>query len=168
MTFITMNSDEPLYEAVRRKYPYAKFYEGLDDAPDVNSFDKEKNNLVIFDDMMLKKGKKAIELIGDYMITCRKRGVSLFFLAQAFFNTDIIIRRQISHLALLSGASPKDIGLVLKNYSTDVDDSTLMAMYSHSVAPRLDQSKGVFIIDLSKSPTAYWDGFRSQLCFCRR
>ena len=38
-----------------------------------------------------------------------------------------------------------------------------MAMYNHSVATRLDGTRGAFIIDLTQSPTAYWEGFTGQL-----
>ena len=82
ITIITRNKSEPLYEFLEDKSnKKVKIEEGLEKLPAMDSFDKDLQHLVIFDDMVLEKQQG---IMSEMYIRGRKRGISVCYLSQSF------------------------------------------------------------------------------------
>jgi hypothetical protein len=57
--------------------------------PDLDKFDKEVASLVVIDDMMLDKNQDKVL---QYYIRCRKKSVSIAYLAQSYFVIPKVVR----------------------------------------------------------------------------
>ena len=66
---ITRNKDEPLYKWLQAKCDQINIKEGLSNTPRLDDFDKEKNHLVVWDDLVLSKDLTMVE---NYYIGARK------------------------------------------------------------------------------------------------
>ena len=58
-----------------------KFYESADDAPDPRELSSGKNNLMVFDDLLLEKQNTC----ESYYVRGRHSNVDCFYLAQNYF-----------------------------------------------------------------------------------
>jgi ABC-type dipeptide/oligopeptide/nickel transport system ATPase component len=85
-TIITKNKNEPLYQWLETRIPqtHLTISEGIESIPPLDEYDKKKNHIVIFDDLLLDNLKQ----IGEYFIRCRKLNVSCIFLTQSYFSPD--------------------------------------------------------------------------------
>jgi len=132
-------TDEFLYEFLKEKLTPGTivFIKGVSNFPDVEKFpdlidQKEpKKYLVVFDDCLNEKNKANVKKIQDYFKLGRKRGITLAFLTQRYYSTDIFIRAQISYLFLAGQISSKDASCILKDTSLgDMDKTTLMKIFN--------------------------------------
>jgi len=123
---VTKNKDEPLYNYLVEKIPDVIIYEGIDNVPDLNSFDKEEQTLIIFDDLILEKDQKTI---GEYYIRCRKLNCSVAYLTQSYFMTPKIIRQNANYIILKKVANLRDLNLILSEYNLNIDKKQLLNYY---------------------------------------
>lgn len=127
ITVITKNADEPLYNLLVDKLGDAvSVFEGIENAPPVDSFDKTSQHLIVFDDLVLEKKQKVIE---DYYIRARKLNCSLVYLSQSFFAIPKMIRLNASYIILKKIGSFKDINMILRGYQLGVDAKQLKRIY---------------------------------------
>jgi hypothetical protein len=82
ITIITRNKDEPLYKWILTKTDQIVIKEGLSNTPKLDDFDKEKNHLVVWDDLVLSKDLSRVE---EYYLRARKLNVSVIFISQSYF-----------------------------------------------------------------------------------
>jgi len=133
MTIIicTKNSDEPLYNWLKTKINnnQLKIFEGIDNIPDLDSFNKNENNLIVFDDLILDDLKK----IGSYFIRARKMNISCIFISQSYYssNKDFkIIRRNINYLIIKKVSSIKELNLISREYSINLNKNDFNKLYN--------------------------------------
>jgi len=127
ITIITKNSAEPLYEFLKNKLKdQCNIYDGIEQTPSVDSFDKREKHLVIFDDMVLEKNQKPIV---DYYIRARKQNCSVMYLSQSFYQTPIMIRKNIGYLVIKKLSSANDLSRIIKETSISETKESLMEMY---------------------------------------
>ena len=91
---ITRNKDEPLYRWISSVCDQIIITEGLSTTPALDKFDKEKNHLVVFDDLVLSKDLSTVE---NYYIRARKLNCSVIFLSQ-HLNPACRAAREFPHL----------------------------------------------------------------------
>lgn len=120
----TRNSNEPLYDLVRKKIKEVKFYENCE-CPDIDDFDSEEKTLLIFDDCLLSNNP----MIKQYFIAGRKQGITTIYLGQSYFKIDKLIRMNISYIWIKKLSSIKDLKLILREYSMENDLDSMMAIY---------------------------------------
>eukprot|EP01059_Diplonema_ambulator_P003594 TRINITY_DN132_c0_g1_i10.p2 TRINITY_DN132_c0_g1~~TRINITY_DN132_c0_g1_i10.p2 ORF type:complete len:215 (+),score=45.41 TRINITY_DN132_c0_g1_i10:2044-2688(+) len=95
---------EKIDEALAELKPSGYFYDTIDDL-DMDDFDKEYQNLVVLDDIMLDKNQKNyINLFSRG----RHFNVSVMYLSQSFFRIPKTIRDNSSAFALFS-MSPREV-----------------------------------------------------------
>jgi hypothetical protein len=136
VTVITKNADEPLYNFLQQKLGDAvQIYEGLDDAPEVDSFDKTKQHLIVFDDLVTTKNQKAIE---EYYIRARKLNCSLAYLSQSFFAIPKLIRMNANYLIIKKLGSLSDINRILQTYTLGIDRKQLKMIYEKATGTLTD------------------------------
>ena len=103
-----------------------KIEEGLGSLPAMDTFDKDLQHLVIFDDMVLEKNQK---LMSEMYIRGRKRGISVCYLSQSFYKIPKTIRSNCNYFVLLKLSGKRDLNLILSEFELGVTKSELMELY---------------------------------------
>lgn len=130
---ITRNKDEPLYKWLGQLSDQIQIKEGLENAPRLDSFDKDDNHLVIFDDLVLAKDQSKIE---NYYIRARKLNCSVIYLSQSYFKIPKIIRNNCSYLVLLKLSGHREVNMILSEGGLGVDKDTLLSIYQYATAEK--------------------------------
>ena len=136
ITIITRNKSEPLYEFLEdqsNKKP--KIEEGLENLPALDTFDKDLQHLVIFDDMVLEKNQKAMS---EMYIRGRKRGISVCYLSQSFYKIPKTIRSNCNYFVLLKLSGKRDLNLILSEFELGVTKDELMEMYNDATKEKFN------------------------------
>jgi hypothetical protein len=145
---ITKNKNEPLYNFLQDKIQSLEIFEGLSNAPDLDSFDKKENSLIIFDDLCLDKKQNQIE---EYAIRCRKLGVSMMYLTQSWFKTPDTLRKNLNYIIMKKIAKLDELNRILRDYSIGLSKEELIKNYKFAIEPdsnnKLDKTN-FFLIDL--------------------
>jgi hypothetical protein len=145
---ITKNKDEPLYNYLEDKMGDngLSIVEGIDSAPDLDSFDKEEQSLIVMDDLVLEKNQSALE---NYFIRARKLNCSLIYISQSYYRVPRIIRQNLNYLVIKQLSSLKDLYRIMSEYSLGVDKPQLADMYKSSTISKQD----FLLIDMDTDPT---------------
>ena len=90
---------------------------------------------------------KKLPIISEYFIRGRKRGASILFLSQSYYNTPKLIRQNINYLIILKLGGTRDTNSILREASVDVSKEQLLYMYKEATTKKFD----CLIINLDKS-----------------
>jgi energy-coupling factor transporter ATP-binding protein EcfA2 len=128
---VTQDSDEPLYNFIKAKYPAITITEGVNTIPslDTKTFPKGGSYLVVFDDLVLAKN---LDKVCSYYQRCRKLGVSVCFLSQKYHTTPLWIRANCNYNVLLGLNNKRDERLVLSDLASDLDLDQFFRMYRYA------------------------------------
>ena len=108
--------DEPLYRYLADKSKgLIEVFENLEKLPALNDLNACKQTLIIFDDMVTDIKKHPI--ISEYFIRGRKKGASIMFLSQSYYNTPKIIRQNVNYVVILKLGGTRDINSLLREVS---------------------------------------------------
>ena len=123
---ICKDASEPLYQFLADKSDQIQVMEGLHNLPNLDKFDKEHASLVIIDDCQLDKNQ---EKVCQYYIRCRKKNVSIAYLAQNYYLIPSVVRQNCSYLVLLKINGQREIKMILKSGGVGIDADQLISMY---------------------------------------
>ena len=138
--------DEPLYQFLGDKSKgLIEIQESLEKLPALNDLKTSEQTLIIFDDMVNDLKKHPI--ISEYFIRGRKRGCSLMFLSQSYFNTPKVIRQNINYCVILKLGGTRDVNSILRECSIDLTKEELLYMYKEATKDKFD----CLIINLDKN-----------------
>ena len=135
IVIFTQDKDEQLYNYLEGKIDgdYFEIYEGIDN---VWSYDfnilEDKQYLFIFDDMCIEKIKEQqpiCELFIRGRKMAHKRGCSVIYLSQSYFQVPIIIRKQMSGLILRKINGKRDLQAILNDQAIEASNKQLMKLY---------------------------------------
>lgn len=140
ITILTKNKDEPIYNFLESKSNQIQIKEGLENLPQLDKFDKEVNNLVVLDDLVLTKDQSRIE---QYYIRARKLNVSVIYISQSYFRIPKIIRQNLSYLVLLKLSGERELKLILSEGGLGLSKEQLLGLYNYAVQNKFD----VLLID---------------------
>jgi hypothetical protein len=122
IVYVTKNEDEPLLNMLKLKLgKQIEIYEGINNIPKLDSFDKNINNLVIFDDLVLEKN---LAPVSAFFVRGRKLNISTIFISQVYCskNEDFkIIRKNVNYIIIKKVSSNKDLALILNEYALGID-----------------------------------------------
>lgn len=111
---------------------------------DISSFDPQKQNLVVFDDMVTES-KKNQELIDNLFVRGRKTpNCSVMYLTQSFFNTPPLLKKQVNYIILLNVNNQRELQEISKTYATDIDYKEFKQMYKDCIA----EQWGFMVLDM--------------------
>jgi len=130
---LTKDKSEPLYEFLESKG--ITIQEGLHNLPDLNKMDKDVNHLIIIDDLMLAKNQDQVT---DYFIRCRKKNVTIMYLAQHYFKVPIIIRQNSNYFVILKAGNKKSLNMMLSDFSVGVTKDQLINMYEYATKDKFN------------------------------
>jgi len=151
VSIITKNSQEPLYQYLKTRLKDQCFlYDGIENTPAVDSFDKQDRHLIIFDDMVNEKYQNAII---EYFIRARKQNCSTIYISQSFYQTPIMIRKNIGYLIIKKMSSTQDLKRIVNETSMSITTDFLLQLYKDAVKNQANW----LLCDLQKS--RYYNGF---------
>jgi len=130
---ITRNSDEALYKWLQQKSSQIHISEGLSKTPKLDSFDKEYNHLVVWDDLVLAKDLSMVE---NYYIRARKLNVSVIFISQSYFKIPKIIRNNCSYMVLLKLSGNREVNVILSEFGLGVTKEQLLKIYEYATSEK--------------------------------
>jgi len=148
ITVITKNKDEPLYNWLEDKLGK----EGLkiqeinkEGMPDLDKFDKTKNNLIVMDDLVGERNQKPME---DFFLRARKKGCSLVYITQSYYQVPKMIRNNLTYLIIKQISSMKNLVMISREYDLGLDKQDLINMYEDAT----ENKAGFLMIDLEANP----------------
>jgi hypothetical protein len=144
ITIITKNADEPLYKWVQSVCEQIIIKEGLSNTPQLDKFDKNKNHLVVWDDLVLSKDLSMVE---NYYIRARKLNVSVIFISQSYYRIPKIIRNNCSYMVLLKLSGDREVNMILKEFGLGVSKEELIALYEYATKQKFSP----LLIDMESS-----------------
>lgn len=144
---VAKNTEEPLYEsfineiqkqeeqlrAMKSQKKYKNYQ--IDDAiltvlndplelPSPEEFNKDDNNLIIFDDLMCES-RKVKDYCTQYYARGRKKQCTVFFLSQSIVGCSKDIRRNCNIIIIKDVPSNSDIETLAKEYSIGISQEKL-------------------------------------------
>jgi len=146
INIITRNKDEPLYRWLESECDQIRITEGLSTSPKLDEFDKNKNHLVVWDDLVLSKDLSMVE---NYYIRARKLNVSVIFISQSFFKIPKIIRSNCSYMVLLKLSGDREIKLILSEFGLGITKEQLLALYQYATSEKFSP----LVIDMEEDST---------------
>jgi hypothetical protein len=142
---ITKNKDEPLYNYLKSKLKDdVVICEGINEIPELDSFDKEFPTLIIFDDLVLDDQKK----IAQYYIRARKLNVSCMFLSQSYFMIDKLIRQNVNYIIFKKISGLRDLKLICSDFCLGKSIDDVVKYYKECVAGDITN---FLLIDIDKT-----------------
>jgi hypothetical protein len=141
---ITRNADEPLYKWITSKCDQITIKEGLSNTPQLDKFDKDKNHLVVWDDLVLSKDLTMVE---NYYIRARKLNCSVIFISQSYFKIPKIIRNNCSYMVLLKLSGNREVNLILSEFGLGITKEELTALYDYATNEKFSP----LLIDMEES-----------------
>jgi len=153
ITVVTRNKDEPLYKWLESLNDRIKIVEGLEQTPLLDKMDKDFNNCVVFDDLVLEKNQARI---ANYYIRARKLNCSVLYLSQSYFGVPKIIRQNCTYLILLKLSGARELNLILSEGGLGINKNELLRIYKEATAEKFSP----LIIDYEADPQErYRKGF---------
>lgn len=131
---VTKDASEPLYDYLKMKSPAIQITEGLHTLPDLKTFDKDEQSLVIIDDLCLAKDQSNVM---TYFIRCRKCGVTVMYLSQSYFKIPLIVRQNSNYLIVLGLGNKRSINMMLGEVAIGASKEQLMEMYKYATKDKL-------------------------------
>ena len=126
---ICKDASEPLYKFIASKSDQIQVMEGLSKLPNLDKVDKEIATLVVIDDMQLEKNQDPV---CQYFIRCRKKNVSVAYLAQNYFQIPKIVRNNCNYLVLLKLSGDRELSIILKENGLGLSKECLLSLYEYS------------------------------------
>jgi hypothetical protein len=145
INIITRNSAEPLYRWICSKCDQIVIKEGLSNTPKLDDFDKEKNHLVVWDDLVLSKDLTTVE---NYYIRARKLNCSVIFISQSYFKIPKVIRNNCSYMVLLKLSGQREVNIILSEFGLGVTKEELLKLYEYATQEKFSP----LVIDMEESP----------------
>lgn len=123
---ICKDDKEPLYKFLKSKSESISVKEGLHNLPQLDKFDKDVAHLVVIDDCQLDKDQARVE---QYYIRCRKKNVSILYLAQNYFFIPKVVRNNCNYFVILKVSGQRELTLILKEQGLGLTKEQLLNMY---------------------------------------
>jgi len=146
INIITRNKDEPLYRWLSSVCDQIVISEGLSNTPKLDNFDKSKNHLVVWDDLVLSKDLSMVE---NYYIRARKLNCSVIFISQSYFKIPKIIRNNCSYMILLKLSGNREVNLILSEFGLGITKEDLIDLYEYATKEKFSP----LIIDMEEDVT---------------
>ena len=114
----------------------------LEDIPDLDSdLDKNKQNLLILDDLITVKNQKIVE---DYYIRSRKKNVTCIYLTQSYFKVPRVIRLNTDYFFLFNVPSRRELTNLYQEFGNAFDCQRTF----NQVVRESTKARSFMIIDL--------------------
>jgi hypothetical protein len=136
---VTKNKDEPLYNYLEDKLGKdgLTIKEGLTELPDVDSLDKEQNNLIVLDDLVNEPLKQQ-RPVAYFFIRARNKNASIIYISQSFYAVPKLIRDNINYLIIKQVSSMKNLTMICRECSLGIEKKQLKKIYDDATQKKQD------------------------------
>jgi type IV secretory pathway VirB4 component len=144
---ITKNKDEPLYNYLESKAGDSglQILEGIDNAPELDTLNKEEQTLIVMDDLVLERNQSTLS---NYFIRARKLNCSLIYITQSYYAVPKMIRQNLTYLIIKKLNTLSDLFRIMREYSLGVDKEQLKEIYESAT----DTKQNFLLVDLEEDP----------------
>lgn len=144
---LTKNRDEPLYNYLSDKLSGdgLEVREGINNAPDLDSLNKEEQTLIVMDDLVLERNQQQLE---QYFIRARKLNCSLIYISQSYFAVPQLIRQNLTYLIIKRLNTLNDLFRIMREYSLGIDKVKFKQLYENATTTKQD----FLLVDLEEAP----------------
>lgn len=129
--------------------------DNVNDVPEVEDFDDQETNLVIFDDLMMetqhKESKEGMKKIQEIYMRARRKNVSCIFVSQSYYDIPGILRKNADYLFILRINTLQDFNRICNEYKGMKTKEELYKMYLAS----LKIPNSFFMIDMKSLDPIY-------------
>ena len=103
---------------------------------DEYSIDKERNILIVFDDMTadIIKNKKLNSIVTELFIRVRKLNISLVFITQSYFKVPKDVRLNTTHFFISKIPNKRELQQIAINHSSDINTKDFAYIYRKCTA----------------------------------
>lgn len=123
---------------------------------DIDSLNKERQSLIIIDDMITKRDQTVAE---DLFLRGRKKNASTLYLSQSYFQIPKIVRLNSSYFALFNIPNKRELRSIVDVHSTRYDFHDFMNIYKEV---HKEPWQFLLIDNVSNDPIMHlrkcWDG----------
>ena len=114
--------------------PFIEYSNSMDDIfSQIEDYNKKRKRkvLMIFDDVIshVMSDKKALQILKDLFIRCRKLNISLCFLTQSYFSVTKDVRLNCTHYILVKLNNERELQNIAINHSVDIDYKDFIKIY---------------------------------------
>ena len=141
----TADIHEPLYTMLSDQSDAINI-KTLKEIEPVDSLDKVKQKLIIFDDF-LSVPKKSMSLLSDYATRGRKKLCTMVYLTQNYYSVPTDIRNQIRYLVVLKLSNKRNLDMIIRGMPIDLSSDDIKAIIADATKIKFD----VCIIDLTET-----------------
>lgn len=163
------NGDQEVYEDIAErvqmieeqfniKIPFV-FESELSKVVPMDNLDKEKQNLIIFDDYVTEKESVQNTVISPFFVRSRHKNCSVYYLSQSYSLSPITIRRNVNFLSFFGTPRGRDIQLIWSDHAGDLDFKKFKMTYLNATRERYS----FFTIDLINTEKKFRKGLSEIL-----
>jgi len=160
---------EDKYEWLSKKMEKIKNVNGGDifekgtkitDVVQCDSLDKDKMNLIIFDDFVTERDQQKIE---DLFIRSRKKNASIIYLSQVYHKVPPMIRKNLNYVVFFKPTTKREITTLSVDYATDMDIKDFVKLVNEATK----EPYSFLVIDMitQHKPMKYRKGFTGLSCW---
>jgi ABC-type dipeptide/oligopeptide/nickel transport system ATPase component len=137
---------ESLYVMLKQRIPETKTYDDVKDIPDLESFEKETEKLIIFDDW-LQVNKKGMDKLAKFATCSRKSGFTCFYLSQNYTSIPKTISRNFHYIFLFKVPDARSVETIYRNHVSGITKDEFKGL--HQVIT--SQPRNFLMIDQKKN-----------------
>lgn len=108
------------------------FTNDLNEFPTVDQLDKNKKNIVVFDDMVMERD--VSNKIPNYFVRGRHHGASVFYLSQTFFGIPRKIRLNTNYYAIFNLPSLTEITRIHREIAPDLEKRDFLDLIKQALS----------------------------------
>ena len=106
---------EPLYQLLKEKIPETKTYDTVEEIPDLETFEKDNEKLIVFDDF-LQLTPKQMKKLSQFATAGRKSGFTCIFMAQNYTSIPKPISRNLHYLWIFKIPDARSVETIYRNH----------------------------------------------------
>ena len=97
------------------------------------SIDKEREILIVFDDMIADMiiSKKLNSIVTEMFIRGRKLNISLAFIMQSYFKVPKDVRLNSTHFFIMKIPNKRELQQIALNHSSDINSKDFIKIYKN-------------------------------------
>lgn len=134
--FSGSSTDEPIFNYIENKFEeHVEMYEDIEELPSLNEDkDTKHQKLIVFDDF-INLPKKDFRKINEYLTAGRKKGYTVFLMAQNYVSVPKIITRNLNYLIIFKINDNVSINTIIKNHNvTQLSAEEFKDIYTRATA----------------------------------
>jgi len=124
--------DQPLYKTFMKTTEQNNaftFSNNVEDVVDIDSLNREEQNLICFDDFLTEKNQDVFE---QFVIRGRHKNASVIYLTQSYFSTPKDLRLNCNFFVLFDVQSKRELIDIQKDHATNIGKDKFVKLYSEA------------------------------------